>query len=375
MAGSVIDSPFTSYSDTAPQRKAITDVIKMIDPTDSPLIERLGGLDGAAGKFRFTAWPSTNPQWLTDNMPGLTATLQVATIASNATSATVSDASIFQPGHIIQMDAQLFWVSAISGEVLTFASLGGTAADHATGVTVEIVGIARLEGDDSDALAMVGRSTASNYTQIFHQEVKASRTQAHLAQWGISNEFDYQAAKVVPNLMRLMEKHILRNSVISAGSATAPRVMGGIPAYNTGNTTTGTTLTKTMFENAVKLAYQDGGAGPWVAPLSPANLQKVQGFYENSSYLRIDRSETTIGMPAPVKILTPFGEVEPLLDRWALDATIEIIDPQHAGLITFDPFIQEPLAKDGDAIKGQVVGEFSFCMRIPDAHTRLTAVS
>lgn len=375
MAGSVIDSPFTTYSDTAPQKKAVTDVIKMIDPTDAPLIERLGGLDGAAGKFRFSAWPSTNPQWLTDNMPGLTATLQVATIASNATSATVSDGSIFQPGHIVMMDAQLFWISAISGDVLTFASLGGTAASHATGISVEIIGMARLEGDDSDAVGMVARSTASNYTQIFHQEVKATRTQAKIAQWGISNEFDYQAAKVVPNLMRIMEKHILRNSVISAGSASAPRVMGGIPAYNTSNSTAGTTLTKTMFENAVKLAYDDGGSGPWVAPLSSANLQKVQGFYESSSYLRIDRTESVIGMPRPTKILTPFGEVEPLLDRWAVDATIEIIDPNHAGLITFDPFVQEPLAQTGDSIKGQVVGEFSFCFRLPEAHSRLTSVS
>lgn len=373
----VVDSPFTSYSDTAPQKKAITDVIKMISPTDAPLIERLGGLDGAAGKFRFVAWPTTNPSWLTDEMPGLTTTLQTATIASDATTATVGDASIIQPGHILLIDAQLFWVSAanISTQALTIASLGGTAASHATGATVEIVGMARLEGDDSDALAMVSRSTASNYTQIFHQEVKSTRTQAKMAQWGIGNEFEYQAAKVIPNQMRIMEKNLFRGSVISAGSASAPRVMGGIPAFNTGNSTSGASLTKTSFENAVKLAYDDGGAGPWIAPLSSSNFQKIQGFYENSSYLRIDREETVIGMPPPTTIITPFGEVKPLLDRWALDGTIELIDPEHAGLMTFDPFTQEVLAKTGDSMTGQVVGEFTFCMRLPNAHSRLTSVS
>lgn len=372
-----VDSPFTSYSDTAPQKKAITDVIKMIDPTDAPLIERLGGLDGAAGKFRFVAWPTTNPSWLTDEMPGLTTTLQTATIASNATSATVGDASIIQPGHILLIESQLFWVSAAntSTDVVTMASLGGTAASHASGVTVEIVGMARLEGDDSDPLAMTGRGTASNYTQIFHQEVLSTRTQAKMAQWGIGNEFEYQSAKVIPNQMRIMEKNLFRGSVISAGSATAPRVMGGVPAYNTGNSTSGASLTKTSFENAVKLAYEDGGAGPWVAPLNPSNMQKVMGFYENSSYLRVDRTETVVGMPPVQTILTPFGEVQPLLDRWALSSTIELIDPEHAGLMTFDPFTQDVLAKTGDSIKGQVVGEFTFCMRVPNAHSRLTSVS
>jgi len=43
-------SPMTTYSDTTPQKKVITDYVSLIDPSDAPLIEALGGLDGAAGK-------------------------------------------------------------------------------------------------------------------------------------------------------------------------------------------------------------------------------------------------------------------------------------------------------------------------------------
>lgn len=48
----VFDQMVTTYSDTTPQKRAITDVISLIDPTDTPLIASLGGLDGAASKFR-----------------------------------------------------------------------------------------------------------------------------------------------------------------------------------------------------------------------------------------------------------------------------------------------------------------------------------
>lgn len=372
------DSPLTSYSDTAAQKKVITDVISLIDPSDAPLIERLGGLDGAAGKFRFSAWPGTNPSWLEDSLPGLTSTLQVATIASNASSATVGDATVFQDGHIILIDSQTFWVSAANTttNVLTFTSLGGTGASHATNATITIVGIARLEGDDSDPVGFTTRATGSNYTQIFQGEVKASRTQAQLAQWGIENEFDYQASKVVPNLMRLIEKQLFANGIApAAGSATAPRMMGALTSYISTNATTGATMTKASFEYAVKLAYASGGTGPWVAPLSATNFQKVRGFYENSSFLVVQRDDAEVGMPPVTVIHTPFGDVEPLLDRWASDSVIFFVDPKNAGLITFSPFTQEMLAKTGDNLKGEVVGEFSLCVRQNTSHAVLTSVS
>jgi len=371
------DSPITTYSDTTPQKKVITDVISLISPSDAPLIERLGGLDGAAGKFRFSA-EGTNPQWLEDSLPGLIGAMTGGTISSTATSMTVSDASLFQVGHILQVDSQEFWVSAVnlSTDVLTISSLGGTAASHASTSVVTIVGMARLDGADSSPRSFTSIATGSNYTQIFHGEVKVADTMLAISQWGISDEFDYQASKVIPGLMREIESHILKTLAgPAAGSATAPRVMGGLYTYISSNTTTGTTLTKTMFENAVKLSYADGGVGPWVAPLSPTNFGLIRGFYETSSWVQIDRQDAVVGMPPVQRILTPFGEIEPLLDRWAPDGTIFMIDPNHAGMKTLRPFTQVPLSKDGDATKGEVTGEFTLCVRQNEAHCRLTSVS
>jgi hypothetical protein len=372
-----VDSPFTSYSDTVPQKRVITDVISLIDPSDAPFIEKIGGLDAGAGKFRFANWPSTKVEWLEDTMAALTSTLQTATIASNATAATVGDASVFQPGHIIKITAQTFWVSAVdlTNNILTMAALGGTGTSHATGTTITIVGLARIEGDDSDPVAFTSRTSNYNFTQIFHHEIKVSRTQAKISQWGIGNEFDYQAQKVIPTLMRLMERHLLSSGTRHSGSATMGRVMGGLPVFITGNTASGVTMTKTSIEEAIQMAWADGGVGPWIAPVSGDNLQKLFGFYENSGYLRIDRTETEVGMEKVNVVHTPFGDVFPLLDRWADSGTIYFVDLNQVGMLTHDAFVQEPLAVDGDYQKGQVIGEFTFVCRQDNAHAVMGGVS
>lgn len=372
-----ITSPITTYSDTTPHKRIITDVISLIDPSDAPAVERLGGLDGASGKFRFVNGMGKVVEWLEDTLISLTGALN-GSITSTATTITLSDGDNYQEGHIIEVDSERMWVSAVNNatEVLTVTrSFGGTTnASHADTAAVAIVGMARLEGADSDDIAFTDRTTNSNFTQILHQELKVSRTQNQIAQYGISDEMAYQANKAVPSLMRLLEKHFYTSTVAGAGSATTPRVMGGYQAFVTDNKVSGATLAQSQFENAVKAAYSDGGSGPWVAFLSPTNLQKVKNFYDASNFLRVDRTESTVGMVIE-RVLTPYGTVDLALDRWAKDAQIPILDPKHVGFITLYPFTQEPLAKSGDWEKSEVVGEFSLAIRQDKAHAVLTAVS
>jgi hypothetical protein len=220
----MLDSPITSYSDTTTQVRIIEDVITLIDPSDTPAIEVLGGLDGAAGKFRFTAnGMGTVREWLEDTLTPLADQLN-GSITSTATTITVDDAAAFQEGHILLVDAEQMWVSDVntSTEVLTVTrNYSGTQATHADNAVVEIIGMARLEGDESDDIAFTDRYVGSNYTQIYHSEVKVTGTHQKLAQYGISDEMMYQENKKVPELTRLIEKQLFRGAR-KAGSATTP---------------------------------------------------------------------------------------------------------------------------------------------------------
>lgn len=371
-----LTSPLTTYSDTTPQKRVITDVISLIDPSDAPMIEALGGLDGASSKFDFVNEPSTKVEWLEDTLASLSGVLN-GSITSTATTITMTDGDNFQEGHIIEIDSERMWVSSVNNatEVITVTrAYEGSSASHADSATVSIVGMARLEGAESDDVAFTDRTVGSNYTQIFHQEVKASRSQRQISQYGISDEMVYQGNKVIPSLMRLIEKHFYNSTVSKAGTATTPRQMGGIQAFVTDNKISGATLAQSQFENAVKAAYSDGGDGPWIAGCSPDNLQKVKNFYDSSNFLRVDRTEGTVGMVIE-RVLTPYGSVDLLLDRWAKNAQIPLVDPNHAGFLTYYPFTQEPLAKTGDYSRDEVVGEFTLCVRQDKAHALLTNVS
>lgn len=371
-----ITSPLTTYSDTTPHKRVITDVVTLIDPSDAPMIDRLGGLDGASGKFRFVNGNGKVVEWLEDTLISLSGTLN-GSITSNATTITMTDGDNFQEGQILQIDSERMWVSSVNNatEVVTVTrAYEGSSASHVDTSTVAIVGMARLEGATSDDIAFTDRTTNSNFTQILHQELKVTRTQNLIAQYGISDEMAYQGNKAIPSLIRLLERHFYYSTVAKAGSATTPRQMGGYQAYITDNKTSGATLTQTKFEDAIKLSYADGGNGPWLALCSPTNLQKVKNFYDSSNFLRVDRTETTVGMVIE-SVLTPYGKVDLVLDRWAKDAEIPLIDPKHAGFITLYPFTQEPLAKDGDFEKAEVVGEFTLALRQDKAHALLTAVS
>jgi len=371
-----ITSPITSYSDTTPHKRVITDIISLIDPSDAPMVDALGGLDGASQKFRFVNGQSTNVEWLEDTLISLAGALN-GSIASTVTTITLADGDNFQEGHIILIDSEMMWVSAVDNttEVLTVTrAFQGSSASHADTSTVTIVGMARLEGDESDDIAFTDRTTNSNYTQILHQEIKVTRTHEQLSQYGISSEMMYQGNKVIPSLMRLLERHFYYNSVAKAGSATTPRAMGGYQAFITDNKVSGATLAQSQFENAVLAAYSDGGNGPWIAGCAPANLQKVKNFYDSSNFLRIDRTERTVGMVIET-VVTPYGNVDLLLDRWAKTTEIPLVDPGHAGFLTYYPFTQEPLAKGGDYEKSEVVGEYTLCIRQDKAHALLTSVS
>ena len=48
----IYDQPVSTYSDTTPHVRVIADVINMIDPTDTPVLAALGGLDTARAKFK-----------------------------------------------------------------------------------------------------------------------------------------------------------------------------------------------------------------------------------------------------------------------------------------------------------------------------------
>jgi hypothetical protein len=375
----------TTYDDNAGviQKRVITDYITLIDPADTPFVEAMGGLDGGAKKFRFVNFPHTKVEWIEDTREPLTVGLNTAmnTVVTTAVLLAAS-ANMVQVGQILKFadGSEQMWVSAIASDGITLTvtrAYGGTTATSqvvANNTAIEILGVARLEGAESTGLGYTVRSTNYNHTQIMQREIKVSRSQNQISQYGIREEFDYQSNKAIPHLMRLVEKAVY-NGYRAAGSSAVPRSFGGLGTFVTDNAINSgsAAVTQAKFENALKAAYVDGGK-PTKAFVSPTNMQVIKNFYDSANFLRVDTKEKSVGMTIE-KIITPYGNIDLIMDRWASNATIYILDPEHVGFVTYYPFTSEPLAKTGDYQRGEVVGEFTLCVRMDKAHAVITTIA
>ena len=374
--------PYSTYVNTAENKRVITDYIALLDPSDAPFIEAIGGLDGAASKFRFTN-QGTLVEWIEDTLAPLTGTFALsATVnsATNATTLTVADGNMVQPGHILLSGTELLWVSANSSGVLTVTrSLGdSTMVTLATDASFSIVGMARLEGADSDPIGYTDLSTNSNYTQIFHKEIKQTGTAPYQDRWGMTDQMQYESAKSIPEMMRLIER-TLQYGKRAAGSTTTPRMMGGYQEFITTNKASGANMSVSslipgIIEDAVELIYNAGGAGDFLAIVNPATYQKIKNAYDSSSYVRYAPEQNRFGTLVD-RIVTPFGDVSFVIDRWQLSNLIPILKLDNVGMLTLRPWQVEDLAKTGDAEKKQLVGEYTFCLKLEKSHALLTAVA
>jgi len=368
--------PIWTGSHSTYQKRVITDYVAMLDPSDAPFVEAIGGLDGASGKFKFTA-TGIKYEWLEDTLSPLSVSSgETAAIASTATSVTLAAGNVnaLEPGHILKVDSEYLWVSAVGTSAITVTrAFGGTsAATHASNSVLEIIGQARLEGAESVPMGFTNLTNDWNYSQIFHKEIKLTGSAPLVEVYGITDPYEYQAAKSLPEMMRLIEKTLQygkRATTNADALTTSPRTMGGVDEFLNASksnvkTAQATALTVTDIENTLKMAYEDGSSGQFTAIINPTDFQRITALYNNSSFIRYPPEQTRVGM-VPATIVTPFGNVDFVLDRWQKANYIYFIKPENMGMLTLRPWQIEDLAKGGDYERKQLVGEFGFAVKLP----------
>lgn len=366
--GAVLDQPKTSYSDTDPIKRVIGDIIHLIDPVDTPLVSLLG-LDSARSKFKLSV-DGTKIEWLEDEYDPVSTTANHSTTISTSTlTFTVADGTVFQPGHIIRIDDEYMVISSISTDAVTVfsRSFGGTNATHAKTSTIDIVGMARLEGDDADYGPITNISAPYNYTAIYQKAIKVSGTQQAVDQYGIANEFMYQSNKAVPHLTRLIERNLF-NGVRAVGSGTTPRSSGGLNTFITDNTSSLTTTITKAGLDAVSLKIMQDGGSPDILVMAPGAAANLRNLIDSSSFLRVEQSNDQFGMRAIEMVYTQFHVLRLITDRWCPNDYAYMLDSSKVGLYTLRPFTSYELARTGDSMKGEVIGEFSAAVANDKAH-------
>lgn len=373
----IYEGPKTTYLDVTAQARVISDVIQMIDPRDTPLVSRLG-LDGARTKFNIQL-NGYKIELLEDELDPLETTANNGdTIGAADTSFEVADASVFQDGHVILVDAEYMVVksaNAQTNEIEVYSrSYGGTNATHAEDAPIQIVGMARLEGDDADYGPIVGVTAPFNYTSIFQKAVQVSGTQQVISQYGIEDEFLYQANKAVPHLLRLVERAAF-HGIRSVGSASAPRSMGGLGTFITSNTLDAAgAIAKADVDVLMEEIIMNGGY-PDLLVMNPRVANDLRALLDSSSFVRVSQDENKLGLEAIERVMTQYGELELVMDRWCPTHTAYILESGKVGFYTLRDFEVKDLARSGDSVKGEVVGEVSLLLANDKAHGKITGIT
>lgn len=375
----VYDQPKTSYSDTTNAVRVISNVIQLIDPTDTPLLAAIGGLDSARSKFKIRA-NGTMIEWLEDaHSPLSDVAAQGTTITTNTTVLTVTDASIFKVGHQIQIDSEYMVVSSVdtTNNTLTVysRSYGGTNATHVTTSTINIVGMARLEGATTDYNGLVDITAPYNYTQIFEDALKLTGTEMVVDEYGYADAWTYQANKKLPALFRLVEKSLF-HGVRSAGSATAPRSFGGLGTF-TGTTNTvaaGGAIAKTHVDALAEECVLSG-AKPDLLVLHPSIANDLRALLDSSSFVRMTQDNKDFGMMQVQNVNTQYGSMQIVESRWCPSGTAYMLDSSMIGLYTLRPFGWKPLGRTGDFDAADLIGELSFAVANEKGHGTITGIT
>ena len=375
----VYDQIVTTYSDTTPHMRVISNTIQFIDPRDTPLLDYLGGLDAAKSKFDIGG-SGTKIEILEDEFRPLTSAIADDTDVTDdsaVTSFDVADASVFHVGDVLLASAEYLWVSAAdvtNNTVTVVRGFGGTQATLASDAAITIVGQARLEGADASYGPIVDITAPYNYTNIFEKGLKVTGTVRAIDQYGISDELAYQAAKAMPEQLRLVER-MLFYGARNAGSATAARSAGGLEVFVTTNSiNAGGTVVKADYDGAMEKAYGYGGF-PDVAVMNHAVAKDLKDVIDTSAFVRFGQDENRVGTAPVANIVTQFGQLNVLMDRHCPVARSYVLQSDKVGVYTLRPFAMYDIAKSGDSDKVDLVGELSFLVANDAAHAYIYGIT
>lgn len=347
----------------------VSDLITMISPFETPLLDRVGDADFSA--------KSVLHEWLEESLNPSTI------IATTALAATTSNTALFvdsggralaphlQVGMQIKVNTsgEYIQIAAIdtSNNVTRFTrGFGSTSATtYAAGAECFIIGPVALEGSDIGEETGRARVRKSNYCQILKKDVIVSGTlEATTQLGGVGSEFDRQKLMRTRELVRDLEKTVLLGKVSgnSLGSSTAYRTMKGLWDFITTNvTTTGvTSVTASWLNDVIKNAWTQGDVPNLI--VADANWRAIIDGFNSSRIQAHDAENAKIYRNRITLFESSYGVHEVITSRWMPKNSLIVVSTDRIKVLPLQgrSFQFLPIARTGDSQKGTLLGEYTL---------------
>jgi hypothetical protein len=361
----------------------VADIIGIVSPYETPLLDHFGDPKRPA--------LSTIHEWIEDTLLPNTGTINQASFSptpQTATSIVVDDSTIFQVGDLLRPEgfSEVLFVSAVTTGThtltVTRAYGGTTAATLADNMVLNILGNAALEGADAPDARFTSRSRRQNYTQIFTASVEVSGSMQAARAYGVGDEVDYQKQERMRELLRDLENCVINGVAPSStqqGSSTVRRSMRGIvhslltnrfePGVGSmpDGDGAGDELNEAVLNAAMKAIWEQSSGSVDTIVVGGAQKRKINGFASGSrAYLPEDtRFRNMLSVYE-----SDFGVCKVVMSRWVPADKILLLDSSRIAVMPLSgrSFHYKPLAATGDAVSGQVIGEYTVELKNESAH-------
>lgn len=372
----VISGQRFTYSDTVNEAIDISSALDKLKPVDTPLLLRIGRdslRDGAS---------AVKHEWLEDTVRGTTSNDNGGTFNNVTDPVTVTitagDGNTkFRISDILKVEQELVRVTAVAANTITVSRAwgGSTNAVHAASVLITLLAPAMLQGSDLAGARTTNKSGLFNYTQIFEEEVKVSKTMQVTDKYTKQNDPEYQLGAQLEVIGVNMERTLLFGRKVQA-TATVPGAMDGIQARISTNSynKASAALTQAMLEDAMEAIWQ-AGAEPNLIVTNSTQQRRINSFLDG--YREADYSDDLLGTMVR-RYKTNFGQVDILLDRhmpadevWILDESKIGFGPLNGRALSTQKL--PPISKEYDV--WQISGEYTAETRLEAAHARIFSLA
>jgi hypothetical protein len=389
MPQATIAAPFTTYDLTVGVIVDIENIIVQLDPADVPFLG-MNGADGRSALPRGTCFEKRK-DWLDDILLAPRCLVGATNILIGDTTITLDagDANRFPAGSVLLIETEYIYVVSVNATGLILTVTGGrgfgssAAAAHATGVAIVGIGMALPEGSAPGVARSVDRANRFNITQIFGPHlISTSATENAVRKYGLNgtNEFNYQAGQRAKEVYISMEQAIAYGILVdNPGIAAKSRTMGGYVGYVLTNVDSATTtLTEQKLLDQHQACWKAGG-NPKNVMTGPKQKRAISNFNADTAggstnILRRPAGDTQRGEVVS-QYVSDFGTLDVYLNRWLRDSDLFLYDRDQLSFDTLRPLQFEMLAKTGDSLQGQLVGEYTLVVRRQKHASRFSALT
>lgn len=351
------------------KKQSVVDEILLLNPHQTPLINMLGFSDPVT---------QTSHQWFEDEMYGDESTVVGAKLVTDTT-IVVADAEPFRPEHIVKIGEELLLVTAVDAGTKTLTVTRGyagtTAAAISNGALIEVQFVKGEEGADARTARYKQRKKVENITQIIDETVTITGTAQAVAQYGITDLYEYEKQKKQLELALQLEKALINGILYEDGET---RYMKGVRQFiQTNVVNVGGAISMDAINNLAQDIYVAGGfktAGNYKVIAGAKQKRKISALDTNK--VQITRGENSRGEVVDL-LINDFGEFEIALNDNLAPDEVLFVDTNRMAIrpLIGRDFFHTYMGVKGDYTTGTLVGEYTLEFKQEKAHGRLKGLN